>query len=258
MIGIFDSGVGGLSIYKACKRKLPHTSFIYFSDHGHFPYGEKTSDEIKKYAATITQFLIQQGVNLVVVACNAATISSIQYLRSIFPIPFVGTEPAVKPASLATKTKKIAVLLTNAASAGPAYQELVSKWNNGVQVFSFPLPKLVQMVEENTLHEKASEQYILDQIKQIRQLGIDTIVLGCTHFIFLKPFLKKYFHDDFTILDPTEGVSNQVKRLYDKIPGKKETNQDILFTSGNPAILADFVQTWLKLRIEVKPVNIYE
>jgi len=170
----------------------------------------------------------------------------------------MSTVGAVKPASLATKTKRIAVLLTNAASAGPAYQELVSKWNSGVQVFSFPLPKLVQMVEENTLHEKVSEQYILDQITQIRQLEIDTIVLGCTHFIFLKPFLKKHFHNDFTILDPTEGVSNQVKRLYDKIPGRKEDGPDIFYTSGNPVILADFAQTWLKQRIEVKPVDLYE
>lgn len=258
MIGIFDSGVGGLSIYKACKQKCPNTSFIYFSDHGHFPYGEKTPEEIKQLAVRISRFLIQQGAQLIVVACNAATISSIQYLRATFPIPFVGTEPAVKPASIATKTKKIAVLLTNAASAGPAYQELVSKWNQGVQVFSMPLPKLVQMVEENTIHEKASEQYILEQIHHIRQLGIDTIVLGCTHFIFLKSFLKKHFHREFTILDPTEGVSNQVKRLYDTLPVKKEIGVDTLYTSGNPLVLSDFVKSWLHQTIPVIPVNIDE
>lgn len=258
MIGIFDSGVGGLSIYKACKTKLPKTSFVYFSDHGHFPYGEKQPEEIEEFAVHITQFLIRQGAQLIVVACNAATISSIRALRTAFSIPFVGTEPAIKPASLATKTKKIAVLLTNAASSGSAYQELVSKWNQDVQIFSLPMPKLVQIVEENTLHEKVSEQYILDQINQIKQMGIDTIVLGCTHFIFLKAFLRKHFQHDFTILDPTEGVSNQVKRLYDKLSDKCDLTADQFFTSGDSTPISEFIKRWLKMNVEVQSVVLDE
>lgn len=255
MIGIFDSGVGGLSIYKACKKKLPGASFLYFSDHEHFPYGEKTPEEIQNYAMKITDFLLSKGSQLIVIACNAATISSIGVLRKKYPVQFVGTEPAVKPASLATKTKKIAVLLTNAASVGQTYQELVSKWNHDVQVYSIPMPKLVQLIEDNAIQTDSFQEYLTGELDKILQLGIDTIVLGCTHFIFIKPYLLKHYNKHFTILDPTEGVSNQTKRLYSLITEKKEIGGDSFYTSGNPDKLENFLQNWLKINTEVNQVS---
>lgn len=255
MIGIFDSGVGGLSIYKACKKKLPKTSFLYYSDHGHFPYGEKTPNEILAYAVKITEFLLEKGSQLIVIACNAATISSISTLRDKFPVQFVGTEPAVKPASQSTKTKKIAVLLTNAASAGHSYQELVSKWNHGVQVYSIPMPRLVQMIEDNAIQTDSFQEYLSGELDKILALGIDTIVLGCTHFIFIKPFLLKNYKKHFVILDPTEGVSNQTKRLYSRLEEKKESTTDSFFTSGNPHVLENFLQTWLHMKMVVNQVT---
>jgi glutamate racemase len=241
MIGIFDSGVGGISIYKALQENIPFTKFIYFSDQGHFPYGEKSEDQIKQYASEITQFLIGKGAHLIVVACNSATISAIQFLRSKFQVPFIGTVPAIKPAAIETKTGKIAVLLTHAASNGFAYQELVSHWSEGVKVFSIQIPKVVHLVENNLMQLADSQEYFFRILDDIARLGVDTLVLGCTHFIFLKEIIWEHYGDKFFVMDPATGVMNQAKRIYGTLAIPAENSESTFFTSGSTEKMEDFL-----------------
>jgi len=255
MIGLFDSGVGGLSIYSEIKKLMPYVPCIYFADQAHFPYGEKTEGELKKFSRCISSFLIEKGAELIVVACNSATVSAINYLRTVFSIPFVGVVPAVKPAASITKTGKIAVLLTTASSKGKTYKELIETWANGVCVISVRLPELVEMVENGTINELSSKKFLFDKLKNLKEIGIDTIVLGCTHFIFLKDMITSEFGSTFNILDPAEGVAKQTYRVYSLRADMEESRDrqlenDMFYTSGNSEHLKAFIKDWLNIDLE--------
>jgi glutamate racemase len=245
MIGIFDSGVGGISIYQSLVENIPHTKFIYYSDQGHFPYGEKSESQIQQYTRDITDFLIGKGAHMIVVACNSATISAIQYLRSVYSIPFIGTVPAIKPAASVTKTGKIAVLLTHAASNGCAYQELVSHWSEGVKVFSIQIPKVVHLVENNLMQLPDSQEYFFRILDDLEKIGIDTLVLGCTHFIFLRQLILDHYGDRFFVMDPAMGVMKQTKKIYESLAVADEAEESQFFTSGNADRMEDFLKNYL-------------
>lgn len=242
MIGIFDSGVGGISIYRALLENIPFTKFIYYSDQSHFPYGEKLESQIQQYAKDITDFLIQKGSHMVVIACNSATISAIQYLRANFKIPFIGTVPAIKPAASITKTGKIAALLTHAASNGCAYQELVSQWSEGVKVFSVQIPKVVHLVENNLMQLEDSKEYFFRILDDLGKLGVDTLVLGCTHFIFLRELILEHYGDQFYVMDPSVGVMNQARKVYEALHVSEEYPESSFFTTGNIEKMEDFLR----------------
>lgn len=257
MIGIFDSGVGGISIYQSLVQNIPHTKFVYYSDQGHFPYGEKSESQIQQYAGEITEFLINKGSHLVVVACNSATISAIHFLRSHFTIPFIGTVPAIKPAALITKTGKIAVLLTHAASNGCAYQELVSHFTEGVKVFSIQIPKVVHLVENNLMQLPDSEEYFFRILDDLEKMGIDTLVLGCTHFIFLRQLILDHYGDRFFIMDPAIGVMKQTKKIYESLAVADEVEESQFFTSGNPEKMEDFLHYYMAYaNCKVHPISL--
>jgi glutamate racemase len=245
MIGIFDSGIGGISIYQELAENIPHTKFIYFSDQGHFPYGEKSESQIQQYAKDISSFLIAKGAHLIVVACNSATISAIQSLRSYYSIPFIGTVPAIKPAANITKTGKIAVLLTHAASNGNAYQELVSHWSEGVKVFSIQIPKVVHLVENNLMQLTDSQEYLFRILDDLEKMEVDTLVLGCTHFIFLRSLILDHYGDRFFIMDPANGVMKQTKKIYESLGIKQEEEESIFFSSGNGEKMEEFLKNYL-------------
>lgn len=245
MIGIFDSGVGGISIYKALKEGIENTQFLYYADQKHFPYGEKSERQIQQFSEEITAFLIEKGVDIIVIACNSATISAIKWLREKFQIPFIGTVPAVKPAAQITKSGKIAVLLTHAASNGFAYQELVSQWTEGVQVFTVQIPKVVHLVENNLMEIPDSKTYLYKQLDDLEKLGIDTIVLGCTHFIFLRSIIEEHYLKRFNLIDPSLGVMNQAKKVYESIHRKEEKGKDCFYTSGNIDKFESFLSYWI-------------
>lgn len=251
MIGIFDSGVGGLSIYKEVKKFIPNTSYIYFADRVHFPYGEKTSEEIIEYSHCISSFLIEKGAKLIVSACNSATVSAISYLRSHFSVPFVGVEPSIKPAALSTKTGKIAVLLTEASSKGRKYRELIETWANGVSVISIQIPQLVNLVEDGLIDQQETKDFLFSKLEWLKNMGVDTIVLGCTHFIFLKEIIISMFGDTFNVLDPALGVAKQVYRIYSaSLEDKSSSKDDIFFTTGDIQSLKNFIRVWLKMETE--------
>lgn len=249
MIGLFDSGIGGFSIYLEIKKLIPDISYIYFADQEHFPYGEKSEDELKKFSECISSFLIEKGAKVIVVACNSATVSAINHLRSVFSIPFVGVVPAVKPAASLTKTNKIGVLLTNASSKGKVYKELIEVWGKHLTVFSLRLPELVKMIESGLIDENPTKAFLFNELRKLKDEGVDTIVLGCTHFIFLRDIIKQEFGDSFNILDPALGVARQTYRVYSTIDKNRDAKQkeDIFYTSKDPTNLKKLIKNLLNI-----------
>lgn len=248
MIGVFDSGVGGLIIYQRIKEMLPHVTFQYFSDHLHFPYGGRTDQEVIRYSMEISSFLVQQGCNMIVVACNTATVTAIQRLREVFSIPFVGIVPAVKPASSHSTNKKIAVLVTPLSAKSKQYEILLDEWKHGNRMETFEMPNLASIVEYNQLHQKSTQQYLHSFFQNLQKESYSIVVLGCTHFLYLKAFLEEHFPNVFEILDPIEGVAKQARRVYLSIQPEQDklsTAHDVYYTSDEPSILMHYLMNHL-------------
>lgn len=241
-IGIFDSGVGGLSIGRAIKNLLPEEDIVYFADIEFSPYGNKPQNIINQRSEDIVNFLIKQNCKIVVVACNTATVNSISNLREQVSIPLVGVEPAIKPAALSSKSGVIGVLATEQTIESDSFKLLESKYAHHVEIKTKACPKFVSLVE-NLNHNsqeaaEAAEQYI----RPLLQQGSDQIVLGCTHFSFLTPAIKEVVGEGVNIIDTAIPVAMQVKRVLEKLNLEKEpallagkdSNPIIEFwTSGN-------------------------
>ncbi len=212
-IGIFDSGVGGLSIWREIVKLLPWENTIYLADQGYFPYGEKTDKKIRERAKIISQFLIDQGASLVVVACNTATVSAISYLRSLFSQAFVGVEPAIKPAAKESKAKEITVFATPVTLRSHRQQMLIKKHAQGTLVHLVAAPQLVQLVE----HGKTSYTQTKKRLKVIlspKNIGkSDCIVLASTHYLFLKEAIQRGLGEEIKIYDPALPVAMRVLKL---------------------------------------------
>ncbi len=235
MIGIFDSGTGGLSIYLEIKKLMPEVNCAYFADHAHFPYGEKTAKQIMEYSCKISSYLASIHVSMIVVACNTATIAAIKTLRSCYSFPFVGTVPAVKPACSNSKSRKVAVLLTQSASQGHVFRDLLSSWSNGVEVYTLRSPELVEISEYQLQEKQCSVAYLKSLLDPLIAKGVDSLVLGSTHFIFLKSWIAKIYPAQFAIYDPAEGVARQTLRLYSQCGKSEACASDIFITSGDLA-----------------------
>lgn len=255
MIGIFDSGMGGLSIYKSIKKLMPEAVCLYYADHAHFPYGDKSVQQIKSFSSEISSFLVSRGASIIVVACNTATIAAIKYLRSSFQIPFVGTVPAIKPACLYSKNKKAAVLLTQTASRGGVFHHLVSSHANGVEIFTVRSSRLVKISEEQLQSDPSSMHYVSSILEPLIDKGVDALVLGSTHFIFLKSWIEDIYPGKFQIFDPSEGVAKQTQRLY--LPSYKplSATQDMFYTSGSTTSFARKIKKLLSLDLSEKCIQ---
>jgi len=212
-IGIFDSGVGGLSIGRAIKDILPEEDLVYFADIEFSPYGNKSQSIINQRSEDIVSFLINQNCKIVVIACNTATVSSISNLRSKLSIPLVGVEPAIKPAALQSKTGVIGVLATQQTIESDSFKLLKDKYSHKVQIETKACPQFVSLVENlnhnNEQAVEAAEQYIRPLLSQ----GSDQIVLGCTHFSFLRSAINKVVGNEVNIIDTAIPVAIQVKKI---------------------------------------------
>jgi glutamate racemase len=235
-IGVLDSGVGGLSILGEMRRQLPNEDVLYFADQGHVPYGPRSLEEIRRFVRAITHFLLGHGAKAIVVACNAASAAGLYHLREVFPsVPFVGMEPAVKPAAARTNSGTIGVITTEATYQGELFASVVDRFADGVDVVTQVCPEFVTLVESGEFDTAAvyqkGEQYLRPLIDQ----GIDQLVLGCTHFPFLTPVLQKIVGPEVEIVDPGPAVVRQVGRV---IAGQRNapdhTGRVTYFTSGNP------------------------
>jgi glutamate racemase len=215
-VGVFDSGVGGLSVLRELRRELPHEHFIYYADSGHCPYGGKPAIEITARAFAITDELLAAGAKLIVVACNTATIAAVEQLRATYPLSFVGIEPAIKPAVRQTRSGVVGVLATGAALAGDKFLRLQAQHGGKVRVITQPCPGLVEFVERGELDGPAVRALVQRYVEPLLADGADTLVLGCTHYPFLRPLLAEVVGPQVTLLDTGAAVARQTRRVLER------------------------------------------
>ncbi|MDX2245413.1 MAG: glutamate racemase [Bacteroidia bacterium] len=243
-IGIFDSGLGGLSVWKEVKKICPSESLIYYADSGNCPYGNRPAEEIIRLSAAITEFLLDKGCKLIVVACNTATSAAIQYLRAHFEVPFVGIEPALKPAATLTRTGHIGVLATRGTFAGEHYRRTREKFASDIAVHIQVGEGLVELVENHQTDTPEAEKLVRQYLEPMLEAKVDQIVLGCTHYPFLLPVMQKIAGERANILNPAPAVAQQVKRLLEKHKIAAPENSEAVYTffsSGERAQLMEMV-----------------
>ncbi len=213
-IGIFDSGIGGLTVLRAIRQLLPDEPLLYLADQAHVPYGSRPLEEVREFAQEITRYLLEQGCRLVVVACNTASAAALKYLRQAFPeTPFVGMEPAVKPAAEHTRSGVVGVLATPATFQGELYASVVERFGQGVRLLQHTCPGLVAKIEANQLDSAATRQILEEALRPMLEQGIDTVVLGCTHYPFVIPLIQQISGPGVRVIDPAPAVARQVQRL---------------------------------------------
>lgn len=210
-IGVFDSGVGGLSLLPALTHLMPHEDFYYLADEAYSPYGEKSENFLLARSILITQHLLSQNCKLIVVACNTATTQIIQQLRDRFSIPFVGIEPAIKPAAQNSKAKKIGVLATQGTLNSELFLNNLSKNTQNIAVFTQVGNGLVKIVEEGNSNHSKTKALLTGYLTPMIDQGIDQLVLGCTHYPFLRPLIEKIVPPSIKIIDNSKAVALQVQ-----------------------------------------------
>ena len=216
MIGVYDSGVGGLSVWRELVKLMPDEDYVYFSDAAHCPYGPKDPSFIVERACAVTDFFLEKGCNLVVVACNTATAAAISHLRSHYDIPFVGMEPAIKPAILHSKSGVVGVLATAGTFKGKLYLNTLARFSGDVKVIQRVGEGLVETVEKGILDGPEVEAMIHRCIDPMLEAGADHIVLGCTHYPFLQPVIERLAGPSVTVVNPAPAVARQARRLLNK------------------------------------------
>jgi glutamate racemase len=213
-IGIFDSGVGGLSVLREIRKQLPRERLIFLADQAHVPYGPRPLEQVRDFAEGITRYLLSQDAKLVVVACNAASAAALHHLRRIFPqVPFVGMEPAVKPAVEHTHSGIVGVLATPATFQGALYASVLERFAQGVIVLQDTCPGLVAQIEAGELDTPATRQILDRALQPMLAQGIDTVVLGCTHYPFVIPLIEEIVGEAVRVIDPAPAVARQVARV---------------------------------------------
>lgn len=234
-IGFFDSGVGGITLWKSIKSLLPHENTIYLSDSKNCPYGAKSQKEIDKICFNNTKFLIEKKCKIIVVACNTATTNSISKLRDEFKIPFIGIEPAIKPAALKTKTKTIGVLATKGTLMSNLFAKTSSDYKGDVKFINTEGLGLVELIENGNC-EKDLNLLLIKYLKPMLEKGIDQLVLGCTHYPLIEKSIKKIIGDKVNIIDCNRAVALQTKKILDLYnllnTNKKDLPKHYFFNSG--------------------------
>lgn len=213
-IGIFDSGVGGLSVAIEIRKALPAEHLIYLGDQANVPYGTKSLEQIQKLSEGITRFLLAKGAKIIVVACNTASAASLQFLREKYPnTPFVGMEPAIKPASETTQTGAIGVLATPATFKGNLYFNTLRRYAGDKQVFEDTCPGLVEQIEKGEVDTIATRSILERSLTPMLAAGVDSVVLGCTHYPFVLPLVRQIVGTKVSIINPAPAVARQVCKV---------------------------------------------
>jgi len=245
-IGVFDSGVGGLTVLRAIHQQHPNENVLYLADQSHVPYGPRTLEEVRQFSESITRYFIQQGVKLVVVACNTASAAALHHLRKTFPaIPFVGMEPAVKPAAEQTESGVVGVLATPATFQGELYASVVERFAHGVRILQSTCPGLVEQIEQGNLDGKETQNILNQALDPMLKASIDTIVLGCTHYPFVIPLIKRITGPQVRVIDPAPAIARQVGRLLDEHQLRnleEDKGQTTYLTSGDQGKFQQFLR----------------
>jgi glutamate racemase len=258
-IGIFDSGVGGLSIYREVRRLLPAETILYVADQAHVPYGTRTLEEVQRYSEGITRFLLEQGAKIVVIACNTASAAALQYLRGIFKgYPFVGMEPAVKPAVQKTQSQRVGVLATQATFQGALYASVIERFARNVKVYEDACPGLVAQIEKGDFNSEITRRVLETAIQPMLSEGVDTIVLGCTHYPFVIPLIQEIAGPGVVVIDPSPAIARQTQRILKEnllLNPLQQPGVTTLFTSALPAKLEALLSHLIGESLTVLPVS---
>lgn len=211
-IGVFDSGVGGLSVLRAIRRELPHESLIYIADSAHAPYGDRTREFVEARAVALVEHLVGEGAKAIVVACNTATVIAVERLRATFAVPIVAMEPAIKPAVALTRSKVVGVLATTQTLASPSVARLVERHGEGVRVLLQPCPGLVECIERGDIDSAATRALVTRYLAPLLASGADTLVLGCTHYLFVEPVIRDLAGTGVTLVESSQAVARELRR----------------------------------------------
>lgn len=211
-IGVFDSGVGGLSVLREIRRELPFENLLYVADSGYAPYGDRPAAFVQQRARSVVEFLIGQGATSIVVACNTATAVAVDSLRSTFTLPIVAIEPAVKPAAATTRSGVVGVLATTNTLTSAKFATLVEQYAGGASVLTHAAPGLVEQVESGDLTSERTRALIERYVDPLLEEGADTLVLGCTHFPFLTPLIQEIAGPNVAVIDPATAVARELRR----------------------------------------------
>jgi len=234
-IGIFDSGVGGLSVWREIARQLPHEDTLYFADQIHIPYGPRSTDQIRSFSEAMTRFLLERDCKLIVVACNTASAAALKYLRSAFPqVPMVGMEPAVKPAAESTQTGVVGVMATPATFQGELFASVVERFAHGVRLINQVCPGLVEQVEAGQLDSPETRAMLDRFLAPIRAANADTIVLACTHYPFVIDSIRR-LAPGIDVIDPAPAIARQAGRVLAErklSTDRESTGRHFFVTSG--------------------------
>ncbi len=251
-IGVFDSGVGGLSVLRAIRQELPAEAILYLADQSHVPYGPRPLEEVRSFAEGITRFLLERGSKLIVVACNAASAAALHTLRQQFPqVTFVGMEPAVKPAAEHTRTGRVGVLATPATFQGLLYASVVERFAQGVVLYQDTCPGLVAQIEAGELDVPRTRAILEKALLPMLDQGIDTVVLGCTHYPFVIPFIQSIAGPHIRVIDPAPAIARQTRRMLEScqllrpVSGEPELGEMQFFTTGPSAHLQSLLPSLL-------------
>lgn len=238
-IGVFDSGVGGLTVLRELQALLPGASYLYLADQAWVPYGERTLDEVRERAIRVVEELLAHGAVLVVVACNSASAAALHPLRARFPgTRFVGMEPAVKPAAESSSRGVVGVLATDATFQGAPYASVVDRHAGGVRIVAQAGAGLVDLVEQGEVEGDAVRRLLTTYLAPMQEEGIDTLVLGCTHYPFLIPEIARILGEGVRLVDPAPAVARQVARILEERPPAMAHGTVTYLTTGDPAALA--------------------
>ncbi len=244
-IGIMDSGLGGLSVWQELVKIMPDENYIYFGDSGFCPYGSKDPEVIISRVKTIIDFFIDNKCKMIIVACNAITASAIDFLRKNYSVPFIGMEPAIKPALTQTKTGSVGVLATERALKGELFNNTKAKYAKGMTVIEQAGIGLVEKVEELDFESESTLELLRKYIYPMLEKNIDFLVLGCTHYPFLQGAIRKITGDKIAVIDPAPAVARHALNMLKKLNLKKEqgnaNGSSVFYTTGDAGKMRDIL-----------------
>lgn len=256
-VGVFDSGVGGLSVLREIRARLPQESLLYVADSGHVPYGEKTPEFIRERSQAIAEFLLSQGAKALVLACNTATAAAVADLRARYPeLPIVGMEPAVKPAAAATRSGVVGVLATTGTLKSAKFAALLDRFANDIRVITQPCPGLVEQVEVGELDSAHTRELLRGWVEPLLAEGCDTLILGCTHYPFIKPLLAELVPASVRLVDTGAAVASQLQALLDRhgLRAKGAAQATRYWSSADPQAMARVLPKLLSELADVQPL----
>jgi len=253
-IGIFDSGVGGLSVLREIHNQYPAEDLIYIADQIHVPYGTRSRQQVLEYSEGIIRFLIHEGVKIIVLACNTASAVALAHLRKKYSdLPFVGMEPAVKPAAKETSTGVVGVLATPATFQGDLYASTVEKFARDVKVLQDTCPGLVDQIESGKIDHPRTREILQKALDPMLKQNVDKVVMGCTHYPFVIPLIKEIVGTQVRVIDPAPAVARQTGRLLESygLEANGENGSVVFHSTGDPVKLAENISELIGIKTKV-------